>query len=124
MTFRRRRGAHPRGEVGRPKEQVSLAEAIGVALRKTGAELTGCCPFHEDGTPSLVISPEKNLWYCLGACQADGSVIDWVMRPRSVVPESREAAARRHARRFLGRARGEAVDATLSALNAGPERRR
>jgi len=31
-------------------------------------------------TPSLVITPKENLWHCLGACQAGGSVIDWVMR--------------------------------------------
>ncbi len=62
----------------------SLAEAAGVTLRKTGADLTGCCPFHEDGTPSLVISPAKNLWHCLGACQAGGSVVDWVMRAEGV----------------------------------------
>jgi DNA primase len=77
----------PEAEIGRLKEQVSLvslAEAAGVALRKTGADLTGCCPFHEDGTPSLVISPGKNLWHCLGACQAGGSVIDWVMRAEGV----------------------------------------
>jgi DNA primase len=77
----------PEAEIGRLKEQVSLvslAEAAGVTLRRTGADLTGCCPFHEDGTPSLVISPEKNLWHCLGACQAGGSVIDWVMRAEGV----------------------------------------
>ena len=77
----------PDAEVERLKEQVSLAglaEAAGVTLRKTGADLTGCCPFHEDDTPSLVISPAKNLWHCLGACQAGGSVIDWVMRAEGV----------------------------------------
>jgi DNA primase len=63
---------------------VSLAEAAGVTLRRTGADLTGCCPFHEDSTPSLVISPGKNLWHCLGACQAGGSVVDWVMRSEGV----------------------------------------
>lgn len=50
----------PEAEIGRLKEQVSLvslAEAAGVTLRKTGADLIGCCPFHEDSTPSLVISP-------------------------------------------------------------------
>jgi len=31
-----------------------------------------------------VVSPGKNLWHCLGACQAGGSVIDWVMRARKV----------------------------------------
>ncbi len=40
----------------------------------------GLCPFHE---PSLVAS-RKNLWHCLGACAAGGSVIDWVMRSEGV----------------------------------------
>jgi DNA primase catalytic core len=63
---------------------VSLAEAAGVVLVRTGADLTGRCPFHADDSPSLVISPGKNLWHCLGACQAGGSVIDWVMRAQGV----------------------------------------
>ena len=77
----------PDEEIERLKAEVSLvslAEAAGVSLRQTGGDLTGCCPFHEDGTPSLVISPAKNLWHCLGACQAGGSVIDWVMRAEGV----------------------------------------
>ena len=61
-----------------------LAEARGVVLVKHGADLHGRCPFHEDKTPSLVITPAKNLWHCLGACQAGGSVIDWVMRCEGV----------------------------------------
>jgi DNA primase len=55
-----------------------------VKLRRQGADLLGLCPFHEDHEPSLVISPTKNLWHCLGACQAGGSPIDWVMRERGV----------------------------------------
>ena len=45
-----------------------------------GANLLGKCPFHNDRTPSLVITPAKNLWNCLGACNAGGTCIDWVMR--------------------------------------------
>src|SRR5258707_14453658 len=77
----------PDGEVERLKAEGSLgslAEAAGVVLRRTGADFTGCCPFHEDSPPSLVISPGKNLWHCLGACQDGGSVIDWVMRAEGV----------------------------------------
>jgi len=48
------------------------------------ADLVGRCPFHDDRTPSLVVTPAKNLWHCLGACQAGGSVIDWVMRMEGV----------------------------------------
>jgi DNA primase catalytic core len=46
--------------------------------------LIGLCPFHDDKKPSLVISSRKNLWHCLGACQAGGSVIDWVMKAEGV----------------------------------------
>jgi DNA primase len=77
----------PEAELERLKEQVSLVSlvtAAGVELRKAGADLVGRCPFHEDRTPSLVVSPAKNLWHCLGACQAGGSVVDWVMRAEGV----------------------------------------
>ncbi|MEO8899754.1 MAG: CHC2 zinc finger domain-containing protein [Candidatus Dormibacter sp.] len=73
----------PEAELERIKAEVSLerlAEAKGVELKRHGADLLGLCPFHDDHEPSLVISPKKNLWHCLGACQAGGSVIDWVMR--------------------------------------------
>jgi DNA primase catalytic core len=76
-------------ELERLKSEVSvvrLAAARGVVLRRHGAggDLVGLCPFHDDREPSLVVSPGKNLWHCLGACQAGGSVIDWVMRAEGV----------------------------------------
>ncbi len=77
----------PNDELERLKASVSLQrliEAKGVALTRHGADLHGRCPFHDDKTPSLVVSPAKNLWHCLGACQTGGSVIDWVMRAEGV----------------------------------------
>jgi DNA primase len=73
--------------VERLKREVSvqrLAEARGVAFKRHGADLIGRCPFHEDKTPSLVVTPAKNLWHCLGACQAGGTAIDWVIRAEGV----------------------------------------
>ncbi|MEK7207840.1 MAG: CHC2 zinc finger domain-containing protein, partial [Pseudomonadota bacterium] len=73
----------PEQELERLKRDLSLAalaEAAGVVLTRHGADLVGLCPFHDDHEPSLVISPDKNLWHCLGACQRGGSVIDWVMQ--------------------------------------------
>ena len=61
----------------------ALAEASGVVFRRQGADLVGRCPFHEDHTPSLVVTPAKNLWHCFG-CEAGGTVIDWVMRRQGV----------------------------------------
>jgi DNA primase catalytic core len=77
----------PAAEIERLKREVSLerlAEARGIRLQRHGADLLGLCPFHDDHEPSLVITPAKNLWHCLGACQAGGSVIDWVMRAEGV----------------------------------------
>ncbi|MBK9373268.1 MAG: toprim domain-containing protein [Holophagales bacterium] len=71
----------------RIREEVQLerlAEARGVELRRHGADLIGRCPFHDDREPSLVVTPGKNLWHCLGACQTGGSPIDWVMKAEGV----------------------------------------
>jgi len=77
----------PEAEVARLKREVSverLARAQGVKLSRRGQDLVGLCPFHDDKEPSLVVTPEKNLWHCLGACDTGGSVIDWVMRSEKV----------------------------------------
>jgi DNA primase len=57
---------------------------FGIELKRQGAELVGRCPFHDDHTPSLVVSPKTNLWHCMGACDVGGSTIDWVMKTRGV----------------------------------------
>ena len=61
-----------------------LAEGRGVELKRHGADLIGRCPFHNDREPSLVVTPAKNLWHCLGECQTGGSPIDWVMKAEGV----------------------------------------
>jgi len=73
----------PNDQIERLKVEVSLVrlvEAKGIVLKKQGKGWLGRCPFHDDKTPSLVVSPESNLWHCLGACGVGGSVIDWVMK--------------------------------------------
>ena len=77
----------PEHEVERLKREVSvqrLAEARGIKLHRHGADLLGLCPFHDDRSPSLVITPAKNLWHCLGACNMGGTAIDWVMKAQGV----------------------------------------
>jgi DNA primase catalytic core len=71
----------------RLKAEVSvqrLVEGCGVQLRVQGRDLVGRCPFHDDSTPSLVVTPGKNLWNCLGACRRGGGPIDWVMAAQGV----------------------------------------
>ena len=69
------------------KKEVSLVrlmESQGFELKKHGKDYLCRCPFHNDKTPSLVITPSKNLWNCLGACGVGGSVIDWVMKREGI----------------------------------------
>lgn len=114
----------PEEEIERLKDEVSLerlVEAAGVALRRQGRDLVGCCPFHEDRSPSLVVSPGENLWHCLGACQAGGSVIDWVMRSEGVSFRHAVDLLRGRDRTGGGRGRGPAsgtIDGAPAALAA------
>jgi len=78
----------PEAEIERIKREVSLerlVEASGVELKRVGKDLFGRCPFHApDDTPSLSVTPAKNLWNCLGACHEGGDVFAWVMKRNGV----------------------------------------
>lgn len=72
--------------INRIKTEVSLlrlVESQGHTVTKQGKDYVVCCPFHEEKTPSCVISPKTNLFNCFG-CGAGGSVIDWVMKTQGV----------------------------------------
>jgi len=48
-----------------------------VKLEKRGNKWWGCCPFHNEKTPSFTIDPEKKLYYCFG-CKEGGGLISFV----------------------------------------------
>lgn len=53
------------------------------SLRKAGARLSGCCPVHDEKTPSFVVSPDRGTWHCFG-CGAHGDAIDLLMAKEKV----------------------------------------
>ena len=55
------------------KDRLDLVDLVSEHLRlqKAGRDLKGLCPFHQEKTPSLYVSPEKQLWHCYG-CQKGG----------------------------------------------------
>jgi DNA primase len=76
----------PDTEIERLKNEVSverLVEAAGIELKRGGKDWLARCPFHEDKTASLVVTPAKNLWHCFG-CGVGGGPIDWVMKLRGI----------------------------------------
>ena len=71
--------------VKRSVDLVSLIRSSGVELKKKGKDFVGRCPYHDDKSPSLVVSPEKGLWNCLGACKGNGhpsggDALGWLVR--------------------------------------------
>ncbi|MCE0484988.1 MAG: CHC2 zinc finger domain-containing protein [Methylacidiphilales bacterium] len=72
----------PETEIERIKREVdliALVQSKGIECRKHGSkDLAARCPFHEDATASLIITPHKNIWHCMG-CGKGGSVFDFVM---------------------------------------------
>lgn len=49
---------------------VSIEDVVGdfVSLKRSGARYKGCCPFHDEKTPSFVVSPSIGIYKCFG-CQ-------------------------------------------------------
>ena len=63
------------------KSRCNIVDVIGrhVPLKKTGSNYKGVCPFHNEKTPSFVVSETKQIFTCFG-CGATGDVIEFVQR--------------------------------------------
>jgi DNA primase len=57
----------------------NIVEIIGehVKLKPSGKSFKGLCPFHKEKTPSFMVSPEKDIFYCFG-CGKSGSASDFI----------------------------------------------
>ncbi len=70
----------PRETVQKILDTARVEEVIGdfVTLRKRGADLWACCPFHGEKTPSFHVIPSKGQYYCFG-CHKGGSAVGFIM---------------------------------------------
>lgn len=70
---------HPR-TIEAVKERADIVDVVGehVVLKKKGREFVGVCPFHDDKSPSMTVSPAKQFYYCF-SCGAGGNAIKFLM---------------------------------------------
>ncbi|HEY0868862.1 MAG TPA: CHC2 zinc finger domain-containing protein, partial [Acidothermaceae bacterium] len=79
----------PPDEMIRLERDISLerlATARGVNLTKSGAALTGTCPFHPSSKrpPTITIGPKSNTWACSKCSVTDGTVVLWTMKAEGI----------------------------------------
>lgn len=72
-------------DIDRIKSDYRVSEVVGrfVALRKSGSEHKGLCPFHADSDPSLAVIDHKRIWTC-PVCDITGDIFDFVMQHQGV----------------------------------------
>lgn len=77
------------------KQRLDIVDVVGsyLELKKNGANYKCVCPFHNDTSPSLVVSPSKQIYHCF-ACGAGGDSIKFVMEYEKLTyPETIEKLA-------------------------------
>ena len=67
--------AIPQHTIDQILDRTDIVDLIGqrVKLKKTGRTYSGCCPFHQEKTPSMKINDEHGSFYCFG-CGAKGDI--------------------------------------------------
>ena len=67
------------------RARTSLSALVGktVKLTRAGREMKGCCPFHNEKTPSFYVNDEKGFYHCFG-CSAHGDAIRWMTDQRGL----------------------------------------
>ncbi len=86
----------PNDTIERIISLAKIEEVVGdfVALRRAGSNYKGCCPFHDEKTPSFVVSPAKGIYKCFG-CGKAGNAITFI--------KEQEKCSYSDAIRYLGR---------------------
>lgn len=82
--------AIPQSTIDDIRDRVDIADivALHVEMKRAGANLKGLCPFHQEKTPSFVVSPERQTFHCFG-CGRGGNVFTFLMEMEGVTfPEA------------------------------------
>ena len=87
-----------RETVDRIYAAANIVDIIGdfVTLKRKGVNYTACCPFHNEKTPSFIVSPAKGVYKCFG-CGKGGNAVTFLMEHESLsYPEALKMVAKRY----------------------------
>ena len=87
-----------RSTIDRIMAAADIVDVVGefVTLRRSGANYKGLCPFHDEKTPSFMVSPSKQLCKCF-SCGNGGNVVKFVMQHEQMTyPEALKWLGRRY----------------------------
>jgi DNA primase catalytic core len=123
---------------------LTVIQRSGVVLKKAGGSWKGCCPFHDEKTPSFVVTPARNMYKCFGCGEGGNNAVSYVMDAQRMTypdairhladmfgilveeeqetPEHKEKrAAREQVLTFYRRAQATYVKALVDAPEDSPE---
>jgi DNA primase len=74
-----------RATIDKIMDATNIVEVVGdfVTLRKAGVNYKGLCPFHDDKTPSFMVSPTKGICHCF-ACGKGGNAVNFLMEHEQI----------------------------------------
>ncbi|MBR2230115.1 MAG: DNA primase [Prevotella sp.] len=87
-----------RATVDKIMDAVNIVDVVGefVSLRKAGVNYKGLCPFHDDKTPSFMVSPARQICKCF-ACGEGGNAVNFLMKHEQITyPEALRWLAKKY----------------------------
>lgn len=94
------------------RTRISIVSLVGdrLPLKKSGRNFKGLCPFHQEKTPSFMVSEEKQIYHCFG-CQEGGDIFTFLMKIDGLTfPEALKELAQRVGVRLPEKEKGESRD--------------
>ena len=87
-----------RATIDKIMDATNIVDVVGefVNLRKAGVNYKGLCPFHDDKTPSFMVSPSKQICHCF-ACGEGGNAVNFLMKHEQITyPEALRWLAKKY----------------------------
>ena len=88
----------PQETIDKIFETARIEEVVGdfVTLKKAGVNYKGRCPFHDEKTPSFVVSPTKGIYKCFGCGKGGNSIMFMQELQAATYPEALRYIAKKY----------------------------